>query len=66
MIALATPVGSTFIDFNFICTFSAGQPNARVVLLKGYDQRGFRLFSNYTSQKAKDLVSAMVVNFVLV
>lgn len=32
---------------------AAGQPSARIVLLKGYDNRGFRFFSNYTSQKAK-------------
>lgn len=34
---------------------SAGQPSARVVLLKGIDERGFVFFTNYTSRKAKDL-----------
>lgn len=34
---------------------AAGQPSARIVLLKGYDDRGFRFFSNYSSQKAKAL-----------
>lgn len=30
----------------------AGRPSARVVLLKGYDERGFAFFSNYESRKA--------------
>ena len=33
----------------------AGQPSARVVLLKGYDKQGFVFFSNYESRKASDL-----------
>ena len=32
-----------------------GRPAARMVLLKGYDENGFRFFSNYRSSKAKDL-----------
>ena len=31
------------------------QPSARVVYLKGMDNRGFVFFTNYQSQKAKDL-----------
>ncbi len=34
---------------------AAGQPSARIVLLRGYDARGFVFFSNYDSRKGKDL-----------
>ena len=34
---------------------SAGQPSARVVLLKGCDPNGFTFFTNYESQKAREL-----------
>ena len=33
----------------------AGQPSARVVLLKGYDKQGFVFFTNYESRKGGDL-----------
>ena len=32
-----------------------GRPSARVVLLKGYDERGFVFYSNYTSRKGREL-----------
>lgn len=32
-----------------------GAPTARMVLLKGYDRNGFVFFTNYESQKARDL-----------
>ncbi len=32
-----------------------GQPSARVVLLKGCDERGFVFFTNYASRKGRDL-----------
>lgn len=32
-----------------------GLPSARIVLLKGYDQRGFVFFTNYQSHKGKEL-----------
>lgn len=32
-----------------------GTPHARIVLLKGYDERGFCFFTNYTSPKAEQL-----------
>ncbi len=32
-----------------------GRPSARVVLLKGYDQRGFVFFTNYESRKGQEL-----------
>ena len=33
----------------------SGQPSARVVLLKGYDRKGFMFFTNYLSHKGRDL-----------
>ena len=34
---------------------AAGKPSARVVLLKGFDQRGFVFFTNYRSNKGREL-----------
>ncbi|MGH2615520.1 MAG: pyridoxamine 5'-phosphate oxidase [Thermomicrobiales bacterium] len=33
-----------------------GMPSARIVLLKGFDERGFVFYSNYESPKGRDLV----------
>jgi pyridoxamine 5'-phosphate oxidase len=33
----------------------SGQPSARIVLLKGYDSRGFVFFTNYRSRKGQEL-----------
>ena len=33
----------------------AGQPHARFVLLKGFDPKGFVFFTNYCSEKGRDL-----------
>ena len=41
------------------CTVSTvgsdGSPSSRVVLLKGFDDRGFVFFTNYESKKARDM-----------
>lgn len=39
-----------------LCTVDAqGQPSARTVLLKLYDERGFVFFTNYESRKAREI-----------
>lgn len=41
-----------------VCVVTAsadGRPSGRVVLLRGFDDRGFRFFTNYRSAKAVDL-----------
>ncbi|MCD0504748.1 pyridoxamine 5'-phosphate oxidase [Bordetella petrii] len=35
---------------------ATGQPSARIVLIKGYDERGFVFFTNYESRKGQDLL----------
>ena len=34
-----------------------GKPDARIVLLKGYDEKGFNFFSNYNSRKGQELAA---------
>jgi len=34
-----------------------GQPSARIVLLKGFDDRGFAFFTNYVSRKGRELAA---------
>ncbi|HZP86647.1 MAG TPA: pyridoxamine 5'-phosphate oxidase [Burkholderiales bacterium] len=36
---------------------AAGKPSARIVLLKGYDARGFVFFTNYESRKGRELAA---------
>ncbi len=44
-----------------------GRPSGRVVLLKGYDERGFVFYTNYESRKGKELLenpfAALVFNW---
>jgi pyridoxamine 5'-phosphate oxidase len=34
-----------------------GKPSVRIVLLKGVDERGFSFFTNYDSEKGRDLTA---------
>jgi len=34
-----------------------GRPTVRMVLMRGYDERGFKFFTNYNSNKAKALIA---------
>jgi pyridoxamine 5'-phosphate oxidase len=36
---------------------ATGQPSARTVLIKGFDEKGFTFFTNYDSRKGQDLKS---------
>ena len=36
---------------------SKGQPSARIVLLKGFDESGFVFFTNYRSRKSQELMA---------
>lgn len=38
-------------------TTPQGRPSARIVLLKGFDERGFMFFTNYTSRKGRELAA---------
>ena len=40
-----------------LATAVDGQPSARVVLLKGFDERGFVFFTNYESRKGAELAA---------
>src|ERR1700722_10695350 len=39
----------------FATADASGVPSARVLLLKGFDERGFVFFTNYASRKGRDL-----------
>ena len=54
----ASAVSAALPDANAICLATAtpaGRPSARIVLLKGFDERGFVFFSNYASGKGREL-----------
>lgn len=44
---------------------AAGRPSARCVLLKGYDDRGLMLFTNYESRKGRDVAENPVASLVI-
>jgi pyridoxamine 5'-phosphate oxidase len=41
----------------FATADAEGRPSARTVLLKGYDARGFTLYTNYTSRKSREALA---------
>lgn len=41
--------------FTLATASSEGKPSARVVLLKGLDEQGFRFYTNYKSKKGEDI-----------
>lgn len=43
---------------------AAGKPSARIVLLKGFDNEGFKFFTNYDSRKAMDIEESHAVALV--
>src|SRR5438445_11154236 len=51
-------LGAIPVDVNAMTLATAdkqGRPSARVVLLKGVDERGFLFFTNYDSRKGREL-----------
>jgi pyridoxamine 5'-phosphate oxidase len=64
----STAVSSALPDVNAISLATAtpdGKPSARVVLLKGFDQRGFVFFTNYHSSKGRELDANPHASFVI-
>jgi len=45
-----------------ISTVSDGKPHARIVLLKGYDENGFTFYTNYNSNKGKEVTETTFVS----
>jgi pyridoxamine 5'-phosphate oxidase len=41
-----------------------GKPSARIILLKGYDERGFVFFTNYESNKGREIAANPQVSLV--
>src|SRR5579871_2077689 len=53
----ATSSGIDEVNAMTLATASAdGMPDARIVLLKGFDEKGFRFFTNYESAKGHQLL----------
>ncbi len=42
--------------FTLATVTKTGKPSARIVLLKGFDERGFVFFTNYESQKGQEIL----------
>jgi pyridoxamine 5'-phosphate oxidase len=56
--ATATTPNAEAVEINAMTLATAdkdGNPSARIVLLKGVDQRGFIFFTNYDSRKGREL-----------
>ncbi|HWK06324.1 MAG TPA: pyridoxamine 5'-phosphate oxidase [Puia sp.] len=53
----ALDAGADEVNAMTLATSSAdGMPDARIVLLKGFDERGFTFFTNYHSTKGQELL----------
>src|SRR5258708_2769962 len=53
----ALDAGTDEVNAMTMATSSAdGMPDARIVLLKGFDERGFTFFTNYHSSKGQELL----------
>jgi pyridoxamine 5'-phosphate oxidase len=64
----STAVNSGLPDANAIALATAtpdGKPSVRIVLLKGFDQGGFVFFTNYQSDKGRELVANPQAAFVI-
>jgi len=64
----STAINSELPEANAVILATAtpqGTPSARVVLLKGFDQRGFVFFTNYLSQKGRELDANPQAEFAL-
>jgi pyridoxamine 5'-phosphate oxidase len=54
--AEALAAGVHLPDAMTLCTVDAeGRPSARIVGLRGFDRRGFAFYTNYQSQKAREM-----------
>ena len=40
---------------------ASGLPNVRMVLLKGFDERGFVFYTNFESQKGTEILGSMKI-----
>ncbi len=59
---LADATKSELIDPNALALATvdtSGMPNVRMVLLKGYDERGFVFYTNFESAKGTEILSSM-------
>lgn len=64
----STAINSGLPEANAVILATAspdGKPSARVVLLKNFDQRGFVFFTNYLSQKGRELEANPRAEFAL-
>jgi pyridoxamine 5'-phosphate oxidase len=63
--AEATAAGLPEPNAMIVATADAGaRPSARTVLLKGFDERGFVFFTNYTSRKGTEALANPVASLV--
>lgn len=54
---VSSAITKTYGEVTFAFTSRDGIPSARIVLCKGFDKKGFKFFTHYTSRKGLELVS---------